>query len=250
MNGLGSRFKEKFKNPKPLISFLGKSIFEHSVETIGIDGKFIFIIPNYDNIKFNSLFLKKIKNLKKNSSTIVCYDKTEGATETCLLAEKLINNDDELLIINCDHYLDWNSEIFLNFIRDENLDCCVTTFKHDNVRINESSPYSFAKLDNNKLVIETKEKFAISNHSLNGIHYWKKGSDFVESAKNLIKNEIKTNGEFYLSETFNYLIKKSKKIKIFEMDEGNFFSLGTPEDLIKNKNKIKKIIEKKNEKQI
>jgi NDP-sugar pyrophosphorylase family protein len=245
MNGLGSRFKPKFKNPKPLISYLGKSIFEHSVDTIGINGKFIFLIPKYEDEKYNLLFLKKIKKLKNESITIVCEKKTDGSVETCLLAEEIINNNDELLIVNCDHFLNWNGDLFLNFIHNENLDCCVTTYNHGEIILNEKSPYSFAKLNDDGFVIETKEKTAISSHSMNGIHYWKKGSDFIESAKNLIKNDIKTNNEFYLSETFNYLINNGKKMKIFKMEDDNFFSLGTPEDLIKNKNKIKKIIKKK-----
>jgi NDP-sugar pyrophosphorylase family protein len=243
MNGLGHRFKKKYKTPKPLISFLGKAIFEHSVDTIGVDGKFIFIIPHYENKKFNEMFQKKIEKIQ-NATTIICHHETQGATETCLLAEKLIDNDNELLIINCDHYLNWNPENFLMFLKYENLDCCVTTFENDEVKLNESSPYSFAQLDDNNYVIKTSEKYAISKHSLNGIHYWRKGSDFVESAKNQIENDIKTNNEFYLSESFNYLIRKGKKIKIFEMKKSEFFSLGTPEDLLKNKNIIKNIIEK------
>ena len=55
----------------------------------------------------------------------------------------------------------------------------------------EKSPYSFIKLNEKLEGILLEEKLAISDKALCGIHYWKKGRDFVYSAKNLIKsNEI------------------------------------------------------------
>ena len=47
--------------------------------------------------------------------------------------------------------------------------------------------------------MEVREKEVISNVSLNGIHYWKKGSYFVESAERMIEMEDRApNGEFLL----------------------------------------------------
>ena len=63
MVGIGYRFQKKYKKPKPIIDFLGKKIFEHSVESLGIDGNFIFVILKYDNEKYNSLLLKTIKKI-------------------------------------------------------------------------------------------------------------------------------------------------------------------------------------------
>lgn len=74
---------------------------------------------------------------------------------------------------------------------------------------------------------------------MNGIHYWKKGSDFVESAKSMIKDNVKFNNEFYLSGSFTYLINKGKKIITYKMANNEFFSIGTPDDIIKNEDYIK-----------
>ena len=50
MAGLGSRFsKNGIKTPKPLIRVDGKTLIEHSVESLGIDGRYIFITRKYDN---------------------------------------------------------------------------------------------------------------------------------------------------------------------------------------------------------
>jgi len=247
MVGLGTRFKKKYKKPKPLIDFLGSKIFEHSVNTLGIDGNFIFIVLKYEDEKYNSQLIKKINQIKPNSTIIVSEYPTEGATSSCLLASDYIDNEEPLIIANCDHFLNWDSKSFLNYVTNNGVDGCVTIYEHKNIMLNEKSPYSFAKINDDGVIIEMKEKFAISNLSLNGIHYWKKGSDFVRSGKKMIRNGIKTNNEFYISETYNYLITEGKKMTTFKMNKDEFFSLGTPEDLNNNKNKIKQII-KTNEK--
>ena len=44
MAGAGSRFyKNGIKTPKPLIKVNDKTLIEHSVGSLGIDGKYIFI---------------------------------------------------------------------------------------------------------------------------------------------------------------------------------------------------------------
>ena len=51
MAGRGERFREQgFDIPKPLIEFEGKTMIEFAVETLGISGRFIFIVYKYDRI--------------------------------------------------------------------------------------------------------------------------------------------------------------------------------------------------------
>ena len=44
MLGLGQRFKDNTDVPKPLIEVDGKTLIEHSIESLNIKGKYIFII--------------------------------------------------------------------------------------------------------------------------------------------------------------------------------------------------------------
>ena len=63
---------------------------------------------------------------------------------------------------------------------------------------------------------------------------WKKLSDFIHYAKQMIAANDRVNNEFYAAPVFNYAIRDGKKIIIKEVDK--FFSLGVPEDYEKNKN--------------
>ena len=74
--------------------------------------------------------------------------------------------------------------------------------------------WSFAKLNNDGLVTEVAEKNPISDTATVGFYYWKKGSDFVKYAEEMINENIRVNNEFYVCPVFNQAIKDSKKSEI------------------------------------
>ena len=98
--------------------------------------------------------------------------------------------------------------------------------------------WSYAKVDKNNLVTEVAEKKVISKNATVGVYYWKKGSDYVKYADQMIKKNIRVNNEFYVCPVFNEAILDKKKIIIDQVDE--MHGLGTPEDL--NNFLTKKII--------
>ena len=89
--------------------------------------------------------------------------------------------------------------------------------------------WSFAKLDSDGFVTEVAEKKPISDIATTGIYYWKKGSDYVKYAEQMIENNTRVNNEFYVCPVFNEAIANGKKIKTFHFD--GMWGIGTPEDL-------------------
>ena len=89
--------------------------------------------------------------------------------------------------------------------------------------------WSFAKLDSDGFVTEVAEKKPISDIATTGIYYWKKGSDYVKYAEDMIKKDVRVNNEFYVCPVFNQAIEDNKKIKIFNVEK--MWGIGTPEDL-------------------
>ena len=89
--------------------------------------------------------------------------------------------------------------------------------------------WSFVKLDENGFVNEVAEKKPISNNATCGVYFWKKGSDYVKFANQMIEKDIRTNNEFYVCPIFNQAIEDNKKIKTFNIKK--MWGLGTPEDL-------------------
>lgn len=235
--GEGKRFQNQSYVPKPLIKINGKPMLWWAIKTLNLDGNYIFVILNYDNDSFNedmSLIISEVEDAK----VIKIDTPTNGSATTCLLAEQYINNEEPLLVTNCDQYLAWSPIEFLAFVNQKNLDGCVSIYDHGDIRVGEKSPYCFVDIDKNGVITKFCEKFAISKHSMNGIHYWKKGEHFVSSCKKMIEDKVMVNGELYLSNSFNYLINEGKTILPFFMGNGEYLSLGTPEEVQKNIHKI------------
>lgn len=234
MAGLGTRFKnEGFDVPKPIIETNGKTLIEHSVSTLGVEGDYIFITRKYENPEHNILLSKRLKEIIPNSIEIQLSEPTRGAVETVLSAKEYINNDDGLIITNCDQITDWDSEEFNMFINNPNIDGVIVTYPSTNPK------NSFALIEKG-FVTKLVEKEAVSNVALIGVHYWKRGSDFVDSAEKLL-NDFEETGrpECYISESYNYLIQDGLSIKNYHISENQYISLGTPYDLKIYEGKVK-----------
>ena len=222
MAGQGSRFLDAgYSFPKPLIEVGQKPMIQVVIESLGLKGKFIFLVRKEHLIKYN---LKNFLNVLAPNCEVVTVDKlTEGAACTVLLAKKFINNDKPLIISNSDQYIEWNSsETMYKFIS-KNVDGGILTFNAIHPK------WSYAKIDKNKYVLEVAEKKVISDNATVGVYYWKKGRDFVKYTNKMIKKNIRVNNEFYVCPVFNEAIKENKKILISNVN--SMWGLGTPEDL-------------------
>lgn len=222
MAGAGSRFaKAGYTFPKPLIEVNGKPMIQVVVENLNIDARHIFVVQKSHYEKYN---LKHLLNLITPGCEIVQVDgMTEGAACTTLLAKEFINNDEPLVFANSDQFLDWDSNEFMYSMEADSVDGGILSFTATHPK------WSFAKLDNEGFVSEVAEKKPISDIATTGIYYWKRGSDYVKFAEQMIENDVRFNNEFYVCPVFNEAIAAGKKIKTFHID--GMWGLGTPEDL-------------------
>jgi NDP-sugar pyrophosphorylase family protein len=222
MAGAGSRFpSSRFPMPKPLIPINGEAMIVKAIKSLGLDGEYLFVLSEN---KYTPLLKESIESVVSKPQYASINYLTEGPACSALLFDFLIDNDEELVIANCDQIMTWNSEQFL--INARMYDGCVVTYHNDHER------NSYAKLDLNGMVTQIKEKEVISKVSLNGIHYWKKGKYFVQSAKEMIQQEDRAdNGEFYVGPTYNYIIKEGLDVGIYHIPNEQHHAVGVPEDL-------------------
>lgn len=237
MAGEGSRFKQAgYTIPKPFIPVGGKPMIRWV-----IDNMIPKDIPmDHYKIKFHMI----VRTSHVTSSTIdklfwdvpsnVSYTEhrtdglTAGAACSVLLAEQEINNNDPLLIINSDQYLEWDPDVFYKCMLNPSYDGCILTFYQPN-------PYdvkwSYAKVTNEGLVSEVAEKKWISPYATVGLYGWKRGSDYVKYAKQMIEKNIRVNNEFYVCPVYNESSADGQHVRV-KLCSG-MWGLGVPEDLIK-----------------
>ncbi len=222
MAGAGSRFANAgYTFPKPLIEVNGKPMIQVVVENLNIEANYTFIVQKEHYEKYS---LQYLLNLIAPNCNIVQVDGlTEGAACTTLLAKEFINNDAPLVMANSDQFVEWNSNECLYAFNADGVDGGVVSFKATHPK------WSYAKIVEDGFVSEVAEKKPISDNATVGIYFWKKGSDYVKYAEQMIEKNIRTNNEFYVCPVFNEAISDGKKIRVKEIER--MWGIGTPEDL-------------------
>jgi len=222
MAGAGSRFQQAgYTFPKPLIDVKGKPMIQVVVDNLNIKANYVYVVQKEHREKYN---LDTLLNLITPGCKIVEVDGiTEGAACTALLAKEYIDNDNPLFFANSDQFVEWDSNEFLYKMNETNADGGIVSFRATHPK------WSFAKVDEQGLVTEVAEKNPISDIATVGYYYWKKGSDFVKYAEDMIEKDIRVNNEFYVCPVFNQAIEDGKQIRTFDISK--MWGLGTPEDL-------------------
>ncbi|ECC1368320.1 lipopolysaccharide biosynthesis protein [Campylobacter jejuni] len=226
MAGLGSRFaKAGFDKPKPFIDVLDKPMIVRVLENLKYKDARYILIARKEHLTKEKKLVDEIKN-NFNVEFIPIDKLTEGTACTVLYARKYINNDMPLMIANSNQIVDINIADFINDSFKRGLDGSILTF----IDKEKNPKWSFAKL-NNDLVVEIKEKEAISEFATVGIYFFNKGKIFIESAIDMIIENDRVNNEFYTCPVYNYAIKSGAKIGIYNIDFSKMHGIGTPEDL-------------------
>jgi len=228
MAGHGSRFsKAGYKDPKPLIPVNGKPMIQLVIENLkpSKDHCFIFICQaeHLKNYPLRVLLEEKAPGCK----IIEVSQVTEGAACTVLLAKNFINNQDQLMIANCDQYIDVDINKYLAVLDGQTADGLIMTMKAND------NKWSFIKLNERNEITLVVEKEVVSDEATVGIYNYQRGSDFVEAAEKMIAKNLRVNNEFYVAPVYNEMIEDKKSIKYFNIGSlgKGMHGLGTPEDL-------------------
>jgi NDP-sugar pyrophosphorylase family protein len=222
--GLGSRFsKIGITTPKPLILVKNKRMIEWALKSIPFakSEDYIFIIRKEQVEQFQ--LDKELKYLLGNNIKIIVIDEvTDGAARTVLKVKELINNDEPLIITDCDHFF-INTE-YTEKIKDTNITGIIPVFK-----TNRDPKWSFTKFNEDGKVSDVKEKVPISDYANIGAYFFRHGKDFVWAAEKMIEKNLKVNGEFYVAPVYRQLLERGDNIHATICD--TVFGLGTPNDV-------------------
>lgn len=222
IGGSGKRFADAgYKLPKPLIDVNGVTMIKKVIDNLNMDANYIFVAAKEHVEQYG---FKAYLEALVPGCTVIIEEIRKGAAPGTLLAKELINNDQHLLLANCDQFMEWDSCDFMYHMLSSDADGSVLTFT-------DSDPkWSFCKLDDDGYITEIAEKRPISNHANVGIYYWKRGSDYVKAAEQMLLDDSKKiNGEFYIAPVYNEAIAEGKKFTIFPIKK--MWGLGIPSDL-------------------
>ena len=205
-------------------------MFRRAIDSVAIEGvemKYSFIVRQEHIDKQN--IDKLIKEIQPDANVFSVLKTTRGAVETCLVAESAIDDEDAVVVMDCD--LEFRSKRYnelvanaLSVTADEADGGALVSIESDNPR------YSYALVDDEGRVLRTAEKDPISTHALCGAYFFGSGKDFKRIAHQLLEDGTHGKAEFYVSLLYNYLLDEGKVIRLATMEE--YYSYGTPEELL------------------
>jgi len=225
MAGASRRFAQAGEiTPKPFIEINGRSMIECVLDNLSYPSASYILVAKKEHIDQFSNHFEYIKK-KYNCIVLSLNNHTDGPLCTCLKAHELINNDDPLVFANCDQIIDLRMDDWLAECKKNHADGSILIFNDNNPK------WSFVSINSYGLIDDVKEKIVISNNATVGIYFYRKGSYFVNAALSIIADAEKTNDEYYVAPTYNYMIKKNMKVLPYQIPIETMHGVGTPEDL-------------------
>ena len=208
--------------PKPLVDIGGKPMIQVVVESLAVKGKHIFVVRDDHDDQF--CYRDILARFVDDFEIVRVSGVTEGAACTALFAERLIDNDEPLLISVCDAHNDLGVDLSAGVMPNASAwdDGVVFCFQSEDQRycyVGEFAGY----------VTKVVEKSVISKKATSGVYYWQKGSYFVRCCRSMIERGRRVGDEFYLAPVYNEAIEDGGRIKA-SMVRG-IYDLGTDEKI-------------------
>lgn len=234
--GKGSRFSIKgYSNPKPLINVNGLPMVVQAIKCLPQSSNNVFICLDEHLNKYP--LQKKLKEYYPESKIFGIDGVTEGQACTTEIGVNRanINLDKPILITACDNGVYYDIEKYQSLVDDETNDIIVWSFRNEPTSRNNPNMYAWMETDENDFIKHVScKKFIQETHDLKNSHviigtmFFRKARYFIEGLQQNYKNNIRSNGEFYVDDVLNQNIKSGLNVKVFQVK--NYICWGTPDD--------------------
>lgn len=226
--GRGSRFADAgYSLPKPLIPVHGVPMIEAVVRNVRPAAAHRFIFVALAEHLAHLDMRRTLERAAPGCQVVPVPSVTEGAACTVLLARAFIDTDDPLMLANSDQWVDVDINGYLAAMDAASADGLIMTMTANDPK------WSFVGLDRRGFVTRVVEKEAISDEATVGIYNFRRGSDFVRAADEMIAKNLRVNNEFYVAPVYNELIRDGARIAIHNVgrEGAGMYGLGIPRDL-------------------
>jgi NDP-sugar pyrophosphorylase family protein len=225
-SGHGSRFaKAGWRKPKPFIDVDGRMMLLRVLDNVRPSAGSATVLLRQEHLDVYPHAIQLLGDADADIEPVAQV--TEGTACTVLLARPRFDDDVPLLVANSDQLVDFDVDDYVRDCINRDLDGSILVFRDPTM----DPKWSFAKVDTEGLVTEVAEKIAISDLATVGIYLFRRGSDFVRGAADMIARNERVNGEFYTAPVYNHLIAGGLRIGVYEVAQTAMHGLGTPDDL-------------------
>ena len=232
--GIGTRLRPHTHTiPKVLIPVAGKPILGHILDKLKSNGlNDIVLITGYKGLKVEEYIKNNYGDLKVD---FVIQEEREGLGHAIYLTKEKVKQDEEVFIILGDTIFDADFK-FLN-----------EGYTMMGVQeVEDPRRFGVVELKNDFITnFVEKPDEPISNLAIVGIYFIKEANELYKQLTHIINNNIRTKGEFQLTDALQGMLTSGIKMKTFKVS--GWYDCGKPETLL-NTNKILLDIESKERK--
>ena len=232
MAGFGDRYmRAGYTKPKPLIDIDGEPMIARVLEAFPADVKLLFGV-NRRHAEETDV-LAELRKLRPNAKTVILEPHKDGPIQTLLSCESEIPKDEDVLLNYCDFGVRWSFENFVRWLDTNRWDGAMTAYRGFHPHSLGPTLYAYMRNEGDR-VTEIREKHHFTKNKFeeyasSGLYWFRRGSDMLRIAREMIAKGERVNGEFYVSMAMQHLIEGGGKVGVYELDK--FFQWGTPEDL-------------------
>lgn len=211
--------------PKNLVPFQDSTILGAAIGSYALQGENTHVVIRSDEArawKTDSI----MKKLYPKVSFHLIPNATRGALCSAAMALDDLDANLPLVITSGDSIITGDLGSLLScFIEKESV--------AGTVLFESSLPrWSYARLRDGNLILEMAEKSPISKFASTGLFYFKSPEHFLRATEWVLKENMHTKGEFYLSSALNYLIMNGENVTGVELPpDFDYVPLSTFDDL-------------------
>ncbi|MFC1538022.1 sugar phosphate nucleotidyltransferase [Candidatus Latescibacterota bacterium] len=229
MAGAGTRLRPlTYSKPKALLRVGSKPILGHIIDRLQSVGcNELVLIIGSDGMSIPEYVKRHYPGMKVE---IIIQEEQLGLGHAVSLAEP-VSVDSELIIVYGDSIIDCDMKRMV----DQSVDGVIAVKEVDD-------PRQFGVVNHKDgLITRFVEKPEVpeSNLAIIGFNYFRKSETLFECLNEIIEKNIKTKGEFQITDAFQLMIDRGIKMKPLKVDD--WFDAGTPQTLLEtNRHLLKK----------
>ena len=211
--------------PSFMVPVSGSTVLERiTTQILRENGDEVLVLVPRDHLETWHLE-HAIQQISPRVRILPIFGATQGAACTALLATDELDPDEELLILASDEYITKDYLPIIQEFRSSVHDAATIVFQSWHPR------FSYVLIEDDR-VVEAAEKDPISNTATAGIYWFRKSSEFVTAALEMIRKRAATNGNYYVCPVFNEMILAGKSIGTHQISPDEYVPLKTQIDVL------------------
>ena len=190
--------------------------------------RFVFVVtePHCREYALDSVLRFALQDADDAECEIVKLKQVpQGAACTVLMAIEQIDSASPLVVMNCDHVIDYDLDIVLKDFQQRGLDAGVICFDSIHPR------WSSVIVDAEGALLEASEKRPISRDAIAGFYYFRRGSDFMASVMSMIRKGASKDGQYYIAPAMNEMIIRGTRTGMHRIPNQCYHNFSSVEEL-------------------